>query len=131
MTDSTSFYYLLALVVSILGLVGIDRRHNLALFKYPLPTIISVSIAVVVFLIWDIVGIALGIFFRGSTIFLSGLLLGPELPLEELFFLILLSYNTLLAYQSLLEGEASDLPAANSGGVIDFRHLRCTHAPLD
>lgn len=99
MTDSTSFYYLLALVVSILGLVGIDRRHNLALFKYPLPTIISVSIAVVVFLIWDIVGIALGIFFRGSTIFLSGLLLGPELPLEELFFLILLSYNTLLAYQ--------------------------------
>jgi hypothetical protein len=25
--------------------------------------------------------------------------LAPELPVEELFFLILLSYNTLLAYQ--------------------------------
>ena len=99
MSDSTSIYYLLTLLVSILGLVGIDKRHKLALFRYPLPTIVSVSIAVVVFLIWDIVGIALGIFFRGSTIFLSGLMLGPELPLEELFFLTLLSYNTLLAYQ--------------------------------
>lgn len=99
MIESTSFFYLFALLISILGLVGIDKRHNLALFRYPLPTLISVSISVVVFLVWDIVGIALGIFFRGSTVFLSGLLLGPELPLEELFFLILLSYNTLLAYQ--------------------------------
>ena len=99
MSDSTSFFYLFALLISILGLAGIDKRQNLALFRYPLPTLISVAIAVVIFLIWDIVGIALGIFFRGSTIFLSGLLLGPELPLEELFFLVLLSYNTLLAYQ--------------------------------
>lgn len=99
MNESTSFVYLFVLLVSILGLIGIDRKRNLALFRNPLPTIISVSISVVVFLIWDIVGIALGIFFRGSTPFLSGLLLGPELPLEELFFLILLSYNTLLAYQ--------------------------------
>jgi lycopene cyclase domain-containing protein len=99
MNESTSFVYLFVLLVSILGLIGIDRKQNLAFFRNPFPTIISVSISVVVFLIWDIVGIALGIFFRGSTPFLSGLLLGPELPLEELFFLILLSYNTLLAYQ--------------------------------
>ncbi|CAB4545377.1 unannotated protein [freshwater metagenome] len=99
MSESTSFIYLFVLLISILGLVGIDHRNNLALFRSPLPTVISVSISVVIFLIWDIVGIALGIFFRGSTPFLSGLLLGPELPLEELFFLILLSYNTLLAYQ--------------------------------
>jgi lycopene cyclase domain-containing protein len=99
MNESTSFFYLFALVISILGLIGIDKRHNLALFRYPLPTLISVLVAVVVFLIWDIVGISLGIFFRGNTILLSGILLAPELPLEELFFLILLSYNTLLAYQ--------------------------------
>jgi hypothetical protein len=29
---------------------------------------------------------------------MTGLLLGPELPLEELFFLILLCYSTLIAY---------------------------------
>lgn len=99
MSESTSFFYLFALLISILGLVGIDKRHSLTLFRYPLPTLVSISIAVIIFLIWDVVGISLGIFFRGSTIFLSGLLLGPELPVEELFFLILLSYNTLLAYQ--------------------------------
>jgi len=58
-----------------------------------------VAVAVAVFLAWDLVGIALGIFFRGDAPNLSGLLLAPELPLEELFFLILLSYNTLLVYQ--------------------------------
>jgi lycopene cyclase domain-containing protein len=99
MSESTSFFYLLALLISILGLVGIDKRHSLALFRYPLPTLVSISVAVIIFLIWDVIGISLGIFFRGGTIYLSGLLLGPELPVEELFFLILLSYNTLLAYQ--------------------------------
>jgi hypothetical protein len=29
---------------------------------------------------------------------MTGILLGPELPLEELFFLILLCYSTLIAY---------------------------------
>lgn len=99
MNEPTSFFYLAALLISIAGLIGIDKRQKLALFRFPIATISSVGIAVVVFLIWDIVGIALGIFFRGSTPLLSGLLLGPELPLEELFFLILLSYNTLLVYQ--------------------------------
>ncbi len=99
MNESTSFLYLAALLVSIAGLVAIDKKHTLALFRSPMATLGSVGIAVVVFLIWDIVGITLGLFFRGSTPFLSGLLLGPELPLEELFFLILLSYNTLLVYQ--------------------------------
>jgi hypothetical protein len=29
---------------------------------------------------------------------MTGVLLGPELPLEELFFLLLLSYSTLISY---------------------------------
>ena len=94
-----SFLYLLVLIVSILGLIGIDHKHKLALFKSPRATLVSVGVAVALFLIWDVIGISLGIFFRGNSPHLSGLLLGPELPLEELFFLILLSYNTLLAYQ--------------------------------
>lgn len=94
-----SFLYLAALLVSIAGLVAIDHKKKLALFVSPLPTLISVAVAVMVFLAWDIAGISLGIFFRGPALHLSGILLAPELPLEELFFLILLSYNTLLAYQ--------------------------------
>jgi lycopene cyclase domain-containing protein len=60
---------------------------------------LAIGIGVAVFLVWDIIGIALGIFFRGNAPHLSGLLMGPELPVEELFFLILLCYNTLLVYR--------------------------------
>jgi lycopene cyclase domain-containing protein len=56
------------------------------------------SVAVVVFLIWDLVGIALGIFFRGSGPYLTGITIAPELPIEEVFFLTLLSYTILIAY---------------------------------
>lgn len=97
--NPTSFLYLSLLLISIMGLVGIDRNKKLALFRSPKATILSVSIAVAVFLIWDVVGISLGIFFRGNSPNLTGILLAPELPIEEVFFLILLSYNTLLVYQ--------------------------------
>lgn len=96
--EIASFGYLAALLVSIAGLAAIDHKRKIALFVHTKATVLSVSIGVVVFLIWDLLGIALGIFFRGDAPHLSGLLLAPELPVEELFFLILLCYNTLLAY---------------------------------
>ena len=99
MTELVPFVYLSLLLISILGLGAIDHRHKLALFVSPRATIVSVAAAVAVFLVWDLLGIALGIFFRGDAPHLSGLLLAPELPLEEFFFLVLLSYNTLLVYQ--------------------------------
>ena len=96
--DPLSFAYLAALLISILGLGAIDFKHKLALWLAPLPTIFTVLIAVGFFLVWDVVGIANGIFFRGDSPNLSGILVAPELPLEEIFFLILLSYNILIFY---------------------------------
>ena len=68
------------------------------------------SSGVVFFLVWDLVGIGLGIFFRGETAFMTGILLAPELPLEELFFLTLLCYLTMnlvrLAVRADARGEA-------------------------
>jgi lycopene cyclase domain-containing protein len=97
--DLVPYLYLVALIVSILGLGLLDFQHDLALKRYPLPTFFSVGIGVAVFLVWDLVGIHFGIFFRGDAAHLTGITLAPELPLEEVFFLILLSYNALLAYQ--------------------------------
>ncbi|HEY7796942.1 MAG TPA: lycopene cyclase domain-containing protein [Microbacteriaceae bacterium] len=88
-----------ALIFSILGTGLIDRRHGLALFVSPVATFISVFVGVAVFLAWDLVGIELGIFFIGPAEHVSGILIAPELPLEELFFLILLSYSTLVVYR--------------------------------
>lgn len=97
--DLVPYLYLIGLIVSILGLGLLDLRHGLALKQYPRATVLSVFIAVVVFLIWDLVGIHFGIFFRGDAPHLTGFTIAPELPIEEVFFLILLSYNALLAYQ--------------------------------
>jgi lycopene cyclase domain-containing protein len=93
------YLYLIALLFSIVGVGLLDWTHRVALFVDTRATLLAVGLSVVVFLIWDIVGIANGIFFRGDAPHLSGILLAPELPLEEVFFLILLSYNTLVVYR--------------------------------
>jgi lycopene cyclase domain-containing protein len=94
-----SFLYGAALLFAIAGTGLLDLRHRLAVFGgAPGRTAVIVSVSVVFFLIWDIAGIATGVFFRGSGPWMTSILLGPELPLEELFFLILLSYSTLVSY---------------------------------
>jgi lycopene cyclase domain-containing protein len=93
--------YLAALVVSLLGLVGLDRRHKLVFFRDWVAGAVSITVGVVFFLIWDLFGIANGIFFRGETVGLTGLLLAPELPIEEVLFLTLLCYTTLEVFLGL------------------------------
>ncbi|BDP99978.1 lycopene cyclase domain-containing protein [Aquiluna sp. KACHI24] len=93
------YLYLIALILSILGVGLLDFTHKLALFVDARATLLAVTISVAVFLAWDIVGIINGIFFRGDAPHLSGILLAPELPLEEVFFLTLLCYNTLVVYR--------------------------------
>lgn len=94
-----SLVYLVALLGAILGTGLLDWRHKLAVFGgAPGRASVIVGVGVAFFLLWDVVGIAEGVFFRGSGPWMTGILLGPELPLEELFFLILLCYSTLIAY---------------------------------
>jgi lycopene cyclase domain-containing protein len=87
--------YLAALLVSLTGMVVLDRRFRLFYWVNAKRAGIVQVVGVVFFLVWDIYGIAQGLFFRGETSFMTGLLLGPELPLEELFFLTLLTYMTM------------------------------------
>jgi lycopene cyclase domain-containing protein len=50
------------------------------------------------FLVWDLAGIGLGVFFPGNATIVTGVLLAPGLPLEEVVFLALLCYSTMNAY---------------------------------
>ncbi|MEJ6758297.1 MAG: lycopene cyclase domain-containing protein [Pontimonas sp.] len=94
-----SFLYGAALLFAIAGTGLLDFRHSLALFGGAAGrTTVIVGVAVAFFLAWDVAGIATGVFFRGGGPWMTGILLGPELPLEELFFLVLLSYSTLVSY---------------------------------
>lgn len=90
--------YLVALLVSIVGMVVLDLRFHLFFRAAPARAAIVLGVGVGFFLVWDVAGIAQGIFFRGNPDLLTGILLAPELPLEELFFLILLCYTTMNAY---------------------------------
>jgi len=89
------FVYLAALLVSLFGMVMLDRRFHLFFWRDVPRAAVTLLVGVVFFLIWDVVGIDLGIFFRGETSFMTGVLVATELPLEELFFLALLCYLTM------------------------------------
>lgn len=95
------FVYLGAILFSMFGMLLLDRRFKLAFFYDARRTLITLIIGVIVFIIWDIFGISLGIFFEGTSPFDSGIMLAPHFPLEELFFLTFLCYFTLILYRLL------------------------------
>lgn len=96
------FAYLAALAISIAGMVALDWRHKLFFWRDRRRASIVLITGVIFFLIWDLFGIGLGIFFRGSGEFMTGLLIAPELPIEEVFFLTLLCYLTMNLYGAFL-----------------------------
>jgi len=102
-----SLLYLGALLVSIAGMVVLDLRFKLFVGAAPLRAAIVLVVGLAFFLTWDVAGISLGIFFRGNPGLLTGILLAPELPLEELFFLTLLILTTMNAYAALSRGVGS------------------------
>lgn len=87
--------YLLALLVSLTGMVVLDRRFRLFFWADARRAAIILPVGIVFFLVWDLFGIGLGIFFRGETAFMTGLQVAHELPVEEVFFLALLGYVTM------------------------------------
>ncbi|HEY0187364.1 MAG TPA: lycopene cyclase domain-containing protein [Cellulomonas sp.] len=95
----TGLAYLAALLVSLGGLALIDRWLRLAFWAHPRRTALTLATGVVGFLLWDAAGLALGIFARGPSPHQTGLLLAPDLPVEEAVFLTLLCYVALLAWR--------------------------------
>ena len=91
--------YLLGLTIAISGLGLIDRAYKLAFFHDFKRTAATLGIAIALFAVWDILGINLGIFFHAGSEFTLPLRLIPEFPLEELFFLMLLTYVSLIVYR--------------------------------
>jgi lycopene cyclase domain-containing protein len=119
----TRFAYLAALAVSLGGLALLDRRFRLAFWADWRRAGLCVLGGVAFFLTWDVAGLALGIFARGTSPHMTGFLLAPELPVEEAFFLALLCYNALLAWRALdrrarrARGLAGDDPAGAGGAA--------------
>ena len=93
--------YLACILVSIAGLGVLDYRYKLAFWHDRMRTTYTLLTAVIIFLVWDIAGIALGIFKHGNSPFNLPFTIAPEFPVEELFFLTLLCYSALILYKGI------------------------------
>ena len=96
--------YLAALLVSLAGLAHIDNRARLVFyakgtsrFKFEFHSLRITILAVAIFFIWDNLGIANGIFFKGVNNLLLGIDISEQMPVEEPVFLFLLVYCGQLA----------------------------------
>jgi lycopene cyclase domain-containing protein len=96
-----NFLYLGGLLIALAGMVVLDVRLRLFFAASPWRAVVVMVVGIAFFLVWDLAGIGLGVFFRGNPDLLIGVELAPELPLEELFFLALLCYSTMNLYALL------------------------------
>ena len=90
-----SFLYLAALLVALGSMVLLDRRSRLFFWRDARRASIVLAIGVAFFLAWDLGGIGLHVFVRGASGIATGIVVAPELPLEEVFFLVFLCYLTM------------------------------------
>lgn len=90
--------YLTALLVSLGCMLLLDWRFRLFFWRDPVAAVVVTVIGVLLFLLWDVAGIAGGIFFRGDATIATGILLAPELPIEEPVFLLFLVVCTMVIY---------------------------------
>ena len=94
--------YLGGLLFGITGLLIIDYRWKLAFWRETMRTTITLATAIAIFVLWDLLGISLGIFFHGGSSYALPYRLAPEFPIEEIVFLFLLTYSALIVYHGVL-----------------------------
>ncbi|WP_336854192.1 lycopene cyclase domain-containing protein [Sinomonas albida] len=90
--------YLISLLAASGCLAAVDRRFVLFFWREPRAAAAAVGIGTAFFLAWDFAAIGAGIFERGESPLMTGILLAPELPLEEPFFLAFFCYAAMVLF---------------------------------
>lgn len=89
------WFYLAILLTTLVCMVLCDFRWRLTFFHGARRAWAVSAFMLVLFLVWDALGIITGVFFRGGSPFMTGIELAPEMPLEEPIFLFFLTYLTM------------------------------------
>ena len=92
------FTYISLLLAMIALLVFVDWRMHLAFFYDWRRSLKTIAAGWLLFLLWDIIGIQMSIFYPGNSRYDLGLLLAPKFPIEEAFFLFSFVYLTLILW---------------------------------
>lgn len=90
--------YLAVLLISLGCMLLLDRRFELFFWRDAVSASVVTVVGLLFFLAWDVAGIANGIFLRGDAAIATGVVLAPELPLEEPVFLLFLVVCTMIIY---------------------------------
>lgn len=93
-----SYTYLLLLIGMLGLLISLDQTHKLAFWHDWQRTVRTLLPVLLVFVVWDLLGIHMDIFYPGDSRYTTGLLLAPGFPIEELLFLSNFCYVTLLLW---------------------------------
>ncbi len=91
-----SVLYLVLLLCALGFMVALDRRYALVFWRDARRAAVVTAAGLAFFLVWDVSGIAFRIFSVGEKALMTGVLIGPQLPLEEVFFLLFLCYLTMV-----------------------------------
>jgi lycopene cyclase domain-containing protein len=92
-------YMYLTILLFMLGLLlGVDYSLKLAFWRDRVRTARVLIAGLIVFIIWDILGVRFQIFYPGGSAYVTGRLLGAGFPVEEVFFLFNFCYVTLLLW---------------------------------
>lgn len=94
-----SLIYLAALLVSLGGMLLLDWRHRLFLWRRPGPAILTLLAGTALLIATDLVAISLGLFRMGDSPLMTGVTLAPHLPIEEPIFLLLLCQLTMVLHE--------------------------------
>ena len=92
------FVYLALLLCTLGCMLLLDRRFRLFFWRDAVTATVVTVVGLAFFLVWDIAGIMGGIFFRGEAAVATGIVLAPELPIEEPVFLLFLVVCTMVIY---------------------------------
>ncbi|WP_217376969.1 lycopene cyclase domain-containing protein [Paenarthrobacter ureafaciens] len=109
--------YLASLLAGIVCMLLLDHRFRLFFWHDAKAATVVTAVGLAFFLAWDIAGIGLGIFLRGESAIATGILLAPELPLEEPVFLLFLILCTMVLYTGAREVLARAADRKRKGGA--------------
>lgn len=110
--------YLAILLGGIGCMLLLDWRFRLFFWRDAAAAALVTLAGTAFLLLWDAAGIAAGIFLHGASAIATGVMLGPEMPLEEPVFLLFLVLCTMVLYTGaarLLSRRARRRPSAGSG----------------
>lgn len=93
------FYtYLSLLLISLIGLFYFDYKKKFVIFAKNGSSLRDIVFASSLFLIIDIIGVVNNIFYSNPK-YIIGVHVFPGVPIEEIFFLFLFSYFSLIVWR--------------------------------